>query len=414
MPSVTVVDTGLYSTGANPLRYVDFANVGRALGGARRVAPHNGMKKLAGHGTQVSVLAIGGPELLDLLHALDYQPSLRPINIFGRRQEVLYDNEGKPILNGLLPHLVERFYLDHAELFNALEEESGTVVNLSLGRAARIEQLEKLLNHTNPTVYVVAAGNTTYDLEKENVFPAKYGGSGNPGQYNLITVAALDSSGKIAGFSNYGPKHVDIAADGCNVETLAFDTKSTLYQRAKASGTSFAAPQVAMAVSLIRGTTADLGRVVPASMIRMRVLVSSERHPDQELAKKVQDGRVLNLTRAVASIFFDVVEVGGGAGGPIQGYITSGRSFEAFCRVRPTLPQTAILLRITGNASDANKFAFYWTDDKHGRLYEGSCERSLGGELKINDAISGRQHVIPFSKVGDAVFAMFPFPDFQK
>jgi subtilisin family serine protease len=276
-----VADTGLYAAGANPLRYSDLTGVARA----RRTAPHDGMRGLAGHGTRVAALTMGGPELLDLLYALDYQPSLRPINIFGRTVEVLYDKDRKPILNGGIPQEVEKFYLDQAELFNALEKESGTVVNLSLGRAKRIEQLERLLNPSNPTLYVVAAGNATQNLEQEDIFPTKYGGSGNPGQYNLITVAALDGSGRIAGFSNHGPKHVDIAADGCDVGTFAFDAGSSAYQRARVSGTSFAAPQVAMAVALVRGTTADIG-VVPASMVRMQVLVSSDRHPDEEIARR--------------------------------------------------------------------------------------------------------------------------------
>lgn len=109
-----------------------------------------------------------------------------------------------------------------------------------------------------------------------------------------------------------------------------------------------------------------------------------------------------------------MVDVAGGVGGPIQGYIAGGRSFEAFCRARPAVPQNAVLLRVMRHPGNAGKFAFYWTDDRHGRLYKDSCESSPDGELRINDAISGRDHAVPFAKLSDAVFAMFRVAEFQK
>lgn len=99
-------------------------------------------------------------------------------------------------------------------------------------------------------VVVVAAGNggssgltsqPGADLSTTPVWPAYNRLS------NTINVAAVDSSGNLASFSNYGATTVDLAAPGVDIYT----TELTGGYINFASGTSFAAPFVAGVVALV-------------------------------------------------------------------------------------------------------------------------------------------------------------------
>jgi hypothetical protein len=67
---------------------------------------------------------------------------------------------------------------------------------------------------------------------------------------NVIAVGALDSSdvNSLAAYSNYSPRHIDLAAPGTVRIFNANDNTNTLYSK---SGTSFAAPQVARIAALL-------------------------------------------------------------------------------------------------------------------------------------------------------------------
>ncbi len=68
-----------------------------------------------------------------------------------------------------------------------------------------------------------------------------------PGVTNMITVGAVDSSGNLASFSNYGTTSVDVGAPGVNIETTELGGGYISF----AGGTSFAAPFVAGVVALV-------------------------------------------------------------------------------------------------------------------------------------------------------------------
>ncbi len=61
---------------------------------------------------------------------------------------------------------------------------------------------------------VCAAGNGGSDIDRQGFYPAGYG------LPNMITVAAVDREGRLAGFSNHGPQTVHCAAPGDGVVTL--------------------------------------------------------------------------------------------------------------------------------------------------------------------------------------------------
>ena len=117
------------------------------------------------------------------------------------------------------------------------------ILNNSWGGGGFVAGLESaIIESANlGTVFVAAAGN---DYGNDNDANPHY-----PSSYeveNVVAVAAIDSSGNLASFSNYGENSVDIAAPGVAIySTYPGGTYKTL------SGTSMATPHVAGALGLM-------------------------------------------------------------------------------------------------------------------------------------------------------------------
>lgn len=96
---------------------------------------------------------------------------------------------------------------------------------------------KKWMSGSPKTLFVVAAGNDGHDNDQLPTFPA------NVRAENSITVAATNGIAKLAKFSNYGIKSVDIAAPGVAIISAVPATNKT--QVLPMSGTSMAAPYIA-------------------------------------------------------------------------------------------------------------------------------------------------------------------------
>ncbi|WP_210420298.1 S8 family serine peptidase [Aquisphaera giovannonii] len=134
------------------------------------------------------------------------------------------------------------------------------------------------------SIFVAAAGNSGANTDTTPFYPAAYSND------NIISVAAISSSGARASYSNYGATTVDIGAPGDGIlSTYPNSRYATL------SGTSMAAPHVT-------GTVALLLAAHPTwtySQVIKQVLSTAT--PNSSLAGKTVTGGILNAGAALSS-----------------------------------------------------------------------------------------------------------------
>lgn len=131
-------------------------------------------------------------------------------------------------------------------------------------------------------LFVAAAGNSGVNIDVSPSYPASYGNS------NIISVAAIDSAGNLASWSNYGATSVDIGAPGVGIWS-SVPTKSGASAYSSYSGTSMATPHVTGAVALYAAahptsTAADIKSAILSGGIQTG-----------SLTNKTVTGRRLNL-----------------------------------------------------------------------------------------------------------------------
>jgi len=133
-------------------------------------------------------------------------------------------------------------------------------------------------------IFVAASGNESLNMdtsfERDPLYPA-----GFTGLANMVVVAASESRGGMASFSNYGAKYVTVAAPG---EDIISTVPGGAFQ--SMSGTSMATPLVAG--SLARGLS---GSDLTAADAAERLVTTSTRSP--LWTNKVRSGGVVDLLK---------------------------------------------------------------------------------------------------------------------
>src|SRR5689334_22200931 len=85
------------------------------------------------------------------------------------------------------------------------------IANLSVGSGAPCRAERDVIDAAPDTLFVVAAMNDGLDVDATPSYPCAYP------ETNIVCVAATDSRDRLAAFSNYGARSVDLAAPGVSI-----------------------------------------------------------------------------------------------------------------------------------------------------------------------------------------------------
>ncbi|MGO9240539.1 MAG: S8 family serine peptidase [Bryobacteraceae bacterium] len=159
------------------------------------------------------------------------------------------------------------------------------VLSNSWGGTGFSQALLDEINDANTAgmLFVMAAGNSSEDLDTNTFYPASYR---TP---NAIAVAATDDNDALASFSDYGKGSVDLGAPGVNiVSTIPGANYETM------SGTSMATPMVSGAAALVLA-------VCPLTTAQLRAALVNNVDVVAGLANTTISGGRLNVYKALAS-----------------------------------------------------------------------------------------------------------------
>jgi subtilisin family serine protease len=158
------------------------------------------------------------------------------------------------------------------------------IVNASVEEAHYSRSEYEAMAYAPETLFVVAAGNDSSDVDRARTFPCDYDLD------NVICVAAIGRDGALADFSNYGAHSVDLAAPGAGILSTWVGGGWRSW-----SGTSMAAPHVA-------GVGALVSALSDVSGSRLKQLLVSTARPAPSLRGKVASGARLDAYRAIRRV----------------------------------------------------------------------------------------------------------------
>lgn len=165
-------------------------------------------------------------------------------------------------------------------------EKKVDVMNNSWGGGGYSELLAEAIERSQQAgvLFVAAAGNSRSNNDVRPMYPASYPID------NIISVAAINGRGELAGFSNFGKETVHVAAPGVDILSTSHN-----HRLIELSGTSMAAPHVAGVAALLRAQYPEMDYLE----MKERILTTSI--PNSQLSSRLAYG-VLNAGHALLNI----------------------------------------------------------------------------------------------------------------
>jgi subtilisin family serine protease len=124
------------------------------------------------------------------------------------------------------------------------------IINASWGFSSYSRSLEEAIRYARDhgVLFVTSAGNSGQDNDANAHYPSNYSLD------NIIAVAAMNSSGDLSTFSNYGLNSVDIAAPGEGMKSTDMGGGYVSW----ISGTSYASPFVAAVAAMVKSQSPEM------------------------------------------------------------------------------------------------------------------------------------------------------------
>jgi hypothetical protein len=334
------------------------------------------------HGTHVSGLVLGGLGDSELNQLVKERIQVEEINMV--RKDVRAGPSG-PITTFSMPN----DYLLDAFQYTS-QEAVAQIINLSVEDEEKTG-LEAALAATSALVVAAAGNDDGMNIDEDERYPAAA-----RSRDRLITVAAYDGSGGLAKFSNWGHSNVDLAAPGCQIDSILPGGK-----RGKLNGTSQAAPLVAFTAGLLYAE----GLTIP--QIKDRILVTT----DYDHAKLgtcggaeghcvASEGR-LDIVRAL-NIYQDQVVIRTTDGhqelhtGRINGCIAAdGRCYALRTQLKRLIHDT-----VSGESS-------VWIKSGGNKTNKRSTQLDLTKSIDFQEAGSQQNAPIPMSEVVELVPSVY-------
>ena len=216
----------------------------------------------------------------------------------------------------------------------------------SLALKAAIEKAAKA-----GQLFCASAGNSRRDNDRSPHYPSSYDCE------NIISVAASDSSDRLASFSCYGKNSVDLAAPGVRILSLLPNNKTASW-----SGTSMATPHVAGAAALIFAVDLNAGYA------EVKKAIMSSVDPVKAFEGKMMAAGRLNVAKSLGGVNSTWITVS-----PNKGTVPAGRT----ANLNVTVDATEL------NAGEKEVIASFTTNDPKAKSLELPVHVKIIGEPKI-------------------------------